>query len=187
MKRFVLVGALLIALALWPSLSSAQPDVYAFTLDNGLTVLLVPKPGTGITAVDIWVNVGSLNETREISGISHFFEHMLFKGTERRPGGIDKEIEALGGRTNASTSYDFTHYYIILPSEHTELALDIIADITQNSTFPQEEIAREKEVVLREQQQRDPMTLRHLRSSPCAKISTRCTRISCPSSGLLIA
>jgi predicted Zn-dependent peptidase len=52
MKRFVLVGALLIALALWPSLSSAQPDVYAFTLDNGLTVLLVPKPGTGITAVD---------------------------------------------------------------------------------------------------------------------------------------
>jgi zinc protease len=154
MKRFVLVGALLIALALWPSLSSAQPDVYAFTLDNGLTVLLVPKPGTGITAVDIWVNVGSLNETREISGISHFFEHMLFKGTERRPGGIDKEIEALGGRTNASTSYDFTHYYIILPSEHTELALDIIADITQNSTFPQEEIAREKEVVLREQQQR---------------------------------
>jgi zinc protease len=98
--------------------------------------------------------VGSLNETREISGISHFFEHMLFKGTERRPGGIDKEIEALGGRTNASTSYDFTHYYIILPSEHTELALDIIADITQNSTFPQEEIAREKEVVLREQQQR---------------------------------
>jgi zinc protease len=154
MKRFVLVGALLIALALWPSLSSAQPDVRAFTLDNGLTVLLVPRPGTGITAVDIWVNVGSLNETREISGISHFFEHMLFKGTERRPGGIDKEIEALGGRTNASTSYDFTHYYIILPSEHTELALDIIADITQNSTFPQEEIAREKEVVLREQQQR---------------------------------
>ncbi len=154
MKRFVLLGALLIAFALWPSLSSAQPDVHAFTLDNGLTVLLVPKPGTGITAVDIWVNVGSLNETREISGISHFFEHMLFKGTEKRPGGIDKEVEALGGRTNAATSYDFTHYYIILPSEHTELALDIIADITQNSTFPEEEIAREKEVVLREQQQR---------------------------------
>ncbi len=154
MKRFVLVGALLIAFALWPSLSSAQPDVYAFTLDNGLKVLLVPKPGTGITAVDIWVNVGSLNETREISGISHFFEHMLFKGTEKRPGGIDREVEALGGRTNAATSYDFTHYYIILPSEHTELAIDIIADITQNSSFPEEEIAREKEVVLREQQQR---------------------------------
>ncbi len=154
MKRFVLLGALLIAFVLWPSLSSAQPDVHAFTLDNGLTVLLVPKPGTGITAVDIWVNVGSLNETREISGISHFFEHMLFKGTEKRPDGIDREVEALGGRTNAATSYDFTHYYIILPSEHTELALDIIADITQNSTFPEEEIAREKEVVLREQQQR---------------------------------
>ncbi len=154
MRRSALLIALLASLALWPSLSSAQPEVYAFTLENGLKVLLVPRPGTGITAVDIWVNVGSLNETREISGISHFFEHMLFKGTERRPGGIDREIEALGGRTNAATSYDFTHYYIILPSEHTELALDIIADITQNSTFPEEEIAREKEVVLREQQQR---------------------------------
>lgn len=154
MRRSALLIALLASLALWPSLSSAQPEVYAFTLENGLKVLLVPRPGTGITAVDIWVNVGSLNETREISGISHFFEHMLFKGTERRSGGIDREIEALGGRTNAATSYDFTHYYIILPSEHTELALDIIADITQNSTFPEEEIAREKEVVLREQQQR---------------------------------
>ncbi len=155
MKRFAVLALLLTALVAWPLPSSlAQPTVHEFTLENGLKVLLVPKPGTGITAVDIWINVGSLNETREISGISHFFEHMLFKGTEKRPGGIDREIEALGGRTNAATSYDFTHYYIILPSEHTELALDIIADITQNSSFPEEEIAREKEVVLREQQQR---------------------------------
>jgi predicted Zn-dependent peptidase len=155
MKRSLVLGLLLIVLVTWSFPSSlAQPDVQKFTLENGLKVLIIPKPGTGITAVDIWVNVGSLNETREISGISHFFEHMLFKGTEKRPGGIDKEIEALGGRTNAATSYDFTHYYIILPSEHTELALDIIADITQNASFPDEEIAREKEVVLREQDQR---------------------------------
>lgn len=155
MKRFIMFVLLLATLAVWSLPNAlAQPDVREFTLENGLKVLLVPKRGTGITAVDIWVNVGSLNETREISGISHFFEHMLFKGTPKRPGGIDKEIEALGGRTNAATSYDFTHYYIILPSEHTELALDIIADITQNASFPEEEIAREKEVVLREQQQR---------------------------------
>jgi zinc protease len=155
MKRSLVLGLLLTVLVTWSFPSSlAQPDVQKFTLENGLKVLIIPKPGTGITAVDIWVNVGSLNETREISGISHFFEHMLFKGTEKRPGGIDKEIEALGGRTNAATSYDFTHYYIILPSEHTELALDIIADITQNASFPDEEIAREKEVVLREQDQR---------------------------------
>lgn len=134
--------------------SFSNPDIYAYTLENGLKVLLVPKPGTGITTVNIWVNVGSLNETREKSGISHFFEHMLFKGTQRRPGGIDREVEALGGRTNAATSYDFTHYYITLPSEHTDLAIDMIADITQNSTFPEEEIAREKEVVLRELDQR---------------------------------
>jgi zinc protease len=153
MKRSVLLVIVLAALATW-SFPLAQPAVNEFTLENGLKVLIVPKPGTGITAVDIWVNVGSLNETREISGISHFFEHMLFKGTDKRPSGIDREIEALGGRTNAATSYDFTHYYIILPSEHTELALDIIADITQHASFPDEEIAREKEVVLREQDQR---------------------------------
>ncbi|MCL6642825.1 MAG: insulinase family protein [Candidatus Bipolaricaulota bacterium] len=153
MKRSLVIGLLLTVLVAW-SFPLAQPNVQEFTLENGLKVLIVPKPGTGITTVDIWINVGSLNETREISGISHFFEHMLFKGTEKRPGGIDREIEALGGRTNAATSYDFTHYYIILPSEHTELALDIIADITQNSSFPEEEIAREKEVVLREQDQR---------------------------------
>lgn len=133
---------------------ASYPEVHAFTLENGLKVLLVPKPGTGITTVNIWVNVGSLNETRETAGISHFFEHMLFKGTEKRPGGIDREVEALGGRTNAATSYDFTHYYITLPSEHTELAIDMIADITQNSTFPEEEIAREKEVSMREFDQR---------------------------------
>ncbi len=155
MKRLGVLVLLLSTLVAWSLPSSlAQPTVHEFTLENGLKVLLVPRPATGITAVDVWVNVGSLNETREISGISHFFEHMLFKGTERRPGGIDREVEALGGRTNAATSYDFTHYYIILPSEHTELAIDIIADITQNSTFPEEEIAREKEVVLREQDQR---------------------------------
>ncbi|MCS7198298.1 MAG: insulinase family protein [Candidatus Bipolaricaulota bacterium] len=155
MKRFTFVALLLVTLLVGALPNSlAQPKVHEFTLENGLKVLLVPRPGTGITAVDLWVNVGSLNETREISGISHFFEHMLFKGTERRPRGIDREVEALGGRTNAATSYDFTHYYIILPSEHTKLAIDIIADITQNSTFPEEEITREKEVVLREQQQR---------------------------------
>lgn len=155
MKRFALFFVLMATLAVWPLQGSfAQSDVHAFTLENGLQVLLAPKPGTGITTVDIWVNVGSLNETRESSGISHFFEHMLFKGTNKRPGGIDRQIEGLGGRTNAATSYDFTHYYIILPSEHTELAIDIIADITQNSTFPEEEIAREKDVVLREQDQR---------------------------------
>lgn len=117
MKRFVILALLLATLAVLSLPSSlAQPNVHEFTLENGLKALLVPKPGSGITAVDIWVNVGSLNETREISGISHFFEHMLFKGTAKRPGGIDREIEALGGRTNASTSYDFTHYYIILPT-----------------------------------------------------------------------
>jgi len=148
----VLLGALL---PLGPlGLGQGVESVKAFVLDNGLQVLLADRPGVSITTVDMWVNTGSLHETAQNAGISHFFEHMLFKGTPRYPGGFDAVIEGLGGRSNASTSFDWTHYYITVPGEHTATALDIMADITQNAAFPEEEIVREKEVVLREMDQR---------------------------------
>jgi zinc protease len=76
---------------------------------------------------------------------------MFFKGTEKRPAGqMDLEIKGLGGYNNAATSYDYTHYYVVLPSEHYLKALDILSDAVLNSTFPPEEIEREREVVLRE-------------------------------------
>lgn len=162
MKRVwtILLIAVFLSACLWPSppvlAQKAQPiaRVQAVTLDNGLQVLMVPRDGAPVTVVDVWVNVGSINETPEINGISHFFEHMVFKGTEKRPGTIDFEVASMGGRTNAATSFDWTHYYVLVPSEYTEQALDLMADITQNATFPEAEIAREKEVVLRELDQR---------------------------------
>ncbi|WP_141612177.1 M16 family metallopeptidase [Litorilinea aerophila] len=129
-------------------------NLEAYQLDNGLQVLLVPRPNVAVTLVDVWVGVGSINETPENNGIAHFFEHMVFKGTPSRPGTVDLEVESLGGRTNAATSFDYTHYYIEVPSEHTAQAIDILADITQNASFPEEEIAKEKQVVLRERDQR---------------------------------
>ena len=90
-------------------IASAQ-EVSKTLLPNGLTVLIKENHASPIVAIDIWVNAGTINETEENNGISHFFEHMLFKGTTSRAvGQIDREIDAMGGRNNAATSWDFTH------------------------------------------------------------------------------
>ena len=122
-----------------------------YVLDNGLRVIIKEIHSAPIVAVDIWVGTGAADEEPHEIGISHFLEHMFFKGTEKRPAGqMDLEIKSLGGYNNAATSYDYTHYYVVLPSEHYLKALDILSDAVLNSTFPQEEIEREREVVLRE-------------------------------------
>jgi len=126
-------------------------NVVRKVLDNGLEVLVVPRPGTGVAIADVWVGVGSINETPKNNGVAHFFEHMVFKGTPTRPvGSIDLAVDAMGGSNNAATSYDWTHYYIEAPSPKIDDALGILADMTYNAAFPQAEIDREKEVVLRE-------------------------------------
>ena len=128
-----------------------QIDVVRKVLDNGLEVLVVPRPGTGVAIADVWVGVGSIDETPKNNGVAHFFEHMVFKGTPTRPvGSIDLAVDGMGGTNNAATSYDWTHYYIEAPSPKIKDALGILADMTYNAAFPQEEIEREKQVVLRE-------------------------------------
>jgi len=84
-------------------------------LENGLPVLVVPRPGGGVVTTDMWVAAGSADELPEINGVSHFLEHMLFKGTPTHAvGEIDRIIEGVGGYLNAGTSHDFTHYYLSL-------------------------------------------------------------------------
>lgn len=139
-----------------PSTASGQAgpgqlEVVSKTLDNGLQVLVAPRPGSGVAIADVWVGVGSINETPQNNGVAHFFEHMVFKGTPTRPvGSIDVAVDGMGGSNNAATSYDWTHYYIEAPSPKIDDALAILADMTYNASFPAEEIDREKEVVLRE-------------------------------------
>ncbi|HHY46843.1 MAG TPA: insulinase family protein [Firmicutes bacterium] len=120
-------------------------------LDNGLTVVVKEVHSAPIVAVDIWVATGAKNEDPKDSGISHFFEHMLFKGTERRKvGEIAKAIQSVGGYLNAMTSLDTTHYFVVVPSEYIDLALDVEADAIMNSTFDPAEIERERNVILEE-------------------------------------
>src|SRR5688572_13755566 len=120
-------------------------------LDNGLTVLLHESRAAPVVAFQAWIGVGSADETADEAGIAHVFEHMLFKGTERRGvGRIAQEIEAAGGDINAWTSFDQTVYHLVLASRYFDTGLDILADAVQRSSFDPQELERELNVVLQE-------------------------------------
>ena len=120
-------------------------------LKNGLKVILLEKHDAPVVAWNLWANVGSVNETDDIAGICHLIEHMIFKGTGRRPvGQIAKEVEAAGGDMNAYTSFDETVFYMSMSKRRMEVGLDVLADAATDPTFDETELTREKEVVVEE-------------------------------------
>lgn len=128
-----------------------QFKVEKFTLANGLTVLIHEDHSTPAFTYQTWFRVGSKNEKPGLTGLAHFFEHMMFKGTEKYKGGvIDRMIQANGGYLNAWTSRDVTAYYFNLPSGKLKLAVDIEADRMRNLLFDPKEIQSEREVVKEE-------------------------------------
>jgi zinc protease len=134
-------------------------------LENGLTIITYENPSTETVTCDVWVKTGSINETPKNSGISHFLEHLLFKGTKKwKAGEIERIVEGVGGDLNGSTSRDFTHYYITLPKEYLELALEILSDMLKNPLFPEEEIERERNVILEEIYRKEDMPKSYLQT-----------------------
>ena len=121
-------------------------------LDNGLRVILVPEEHSLATTVMVLVEAGSKYETKEINGLSHFLEHMCFKGTLRRPKPIDiaSELDGLGAEYNAFTSQEFTSYFAKAKNESFEKILEIVADLYLNPTFEAAEIEKEKGVIIEE-------------------------------------
>lgn len=120
-------------------------------LDNGLTVVLQPHEAADVAAVQLWVRAGARDEGPGEAGLSHFIEHLLFKGTPSRgPGVIDQTISGLGGEMNAATSQDWTYFHIVLPAGRLETALDILADAARHAVFDAVEVERERHVVLEE-------------------------------------
>jgi predicted Zn-dependent peptidase len=120
-------------------------------LDNGLIVATDPMPGVETAALGVWVGVGTRHEPAAVNGVAHLLEHMAFKGTQRRSArDISVEIESVGGHLNAYTSRENTAYYARVMAEDVPLALDVIADILQHSTFDEVELTRERTVVLQE-------------------------------------
>lgn len=121
------------------------------TLDNGIRIITEQVPSLQSVSLGIWVRSGSRFEHPEVNGISHFIEHMLFKGTDRRSAyAIAREIDSVGGVLNAFTSKELTSFYCKVIQENLELAVDLLADIFLNSSFPEEEIEREKDVICQE-------------------------------------
>src|SRR5437868_1566262 len=117
-------------------------------LSNGLTLLLRETHDVPVATVDLWVRTGSADEPPAISGISHFLEHMLFKGTSRfKTGEIEREIENAGGVCNAGTSYDFTHYYITLPSANLPRGIEMLGEMATASALDKEELDKERLVI----------------------------------------
>lgn len=127
------------------------PHLHKASLDNGLAVIVKETPGTKVATVQIWVKAGSIYETPREAGITHLIEHMIFKGTPTRgPGEVAGAIEAVGGRINAYTSYEYTVYHATLSARHWSTALTVLTDAVLHSTFDPQELEREKKVVLEE-------------------------------------
>ncbi len=133
-------------------LRASNATLHRFALDNGMIGLVKEDRSAPVVAVQIWVGTGAIHEEEYLGGgLSHYLEHMLFKGTTNRPpGNISKEIDGAGGDINAYTSYDRTVYHTTLPSDQWRVGLDVLGDAMMNANFPEEEWLREREVVLRE-------------------------------------
>lgn len=122
------------------------------TLKNGTRIILHPQKETKAVTILVLYGVGSRYESENLAGISHFLEHMMFKGTTRRPNtlALTKELDQVGAEFNAYTSVDHTGYWIKVNSEHLDLGLDMLSDMLHNSKFEIEEINREKGTIIEE-------------------------------------
>jgi predicted Zn-dependent peptidase len=121
------------------------------TLPNGVRIITEEIDHVRSVAIGIWVKTGSRNETKGYEGISHFIEHMFFKGTQKRSAReLAETLEAVGGQLNAFTTKEFTCYYARVLDEHVPLAIDVLSDMFFNSRFDNKEIEKEKNVVLEE-------------------------------------
>jgi zinc protease len=141
-----------------PSRSSAAraadadlPPPVRQTLRNGMRLIVQEHRAADIVAVYLFVGTGSRYEAADELGYAHFQEHMLFKGTDRfGPGYVDRVVEGVGGRSNAVTSFDYTTFHLILPSEATATGIELLSDMAFRSTFAPDEVAREREVIFEE-------------------------------------
>ncbi len=146
MKKYIV----LLCVILFGSVAFAS-DYNVYKFDNGQTVIVKQVKSNPIVIIDTWIKTGSINENDKNTGVSHFLEHLFFKGTEKNPTGtFDRILESKGAVTNAATSKDFTHYYIKIPVKDFDLALDLHADMLLNPQIPRKEMEKERKVVLEE-------------------------------------
>jgi len=119
---------------------------------SGLRVLTVPMPSLESVTLTVWVKTGSRNEEKKVGGISHFLEHMVFKGSEKRPTSreIFQTVDSIGGEFNAGTEKDWTNFYIKAGKNNLETAFDVLSDMVLRPLLREEEIEREKGTIVQE-------------------------------------
>jgi len=137
-------------------MASSLPKYETKTLKNGLQIVVIPlKNSTNVISTDIFYKVGSRNEVMGKTGIAHMLEHMNFKSTKNLPAGeFDKEVKSIGGVNNASTSFDYTHYYIKSSTQNLDKSLDLYAELMQNLLLKNKEFQPERDVVAEERRWR---------------------------------
>src|SRR3970040_1980023 len=127
--------------------------IFSRTLANGLTILLREDHAAPLVSFWVWYRVGSRNELPGVTGISHWVEHLLFKGTPTHPKGtLTRYIDRLGGRWNAFTWKDYTAYHEVMPAEHLAVAVELEADRMANTIFDSGEIESERTVIISERE-----------------------------------
>ncbi|WP_022726697.1 M16 family metallopeptidase [Fodinicurvata sediminis] len=155
MRHFLAPLAIFIALSLALSAKAQVFEPESFTLDNGLQVVVVPNDRAPILTHMIWYRVGSADEPPGKSGIAHFLEHLMFKGTDKiEPGEFSRLVAREGGQDNAYTSYDFTAYFQTIASDRLDMVMELEADRMTGLLLEESEVNPERDVVLEERRSR---------------------------------
>jgi predicted Zn-dependent peptidase len=154
-KIFIIQIFLLITIS-GELMSNSLPKYHTKTLENGLEIVAIPmKNGSGVISTDVFYKVGSRDEKMGKSGIAHMLEHLNFKSTKNlKSGEFDEIVKGFGGVNNASTSFDYTHYYIKSASKNMDKSLELFADLMENLTLKDEEFQPERDVVAEERRWR---------------------------------
>ncbi len=154
-KIFIIQIFLLITIS-GELMSNSLPKYHTKTLENGLEIVAIPmRNGSGVISTDVFYKVGSRDEKMGKSGIAHMLEHLNFKSTKNlKSGEFDEIVKGFGGVNNASTSFDYTHYYIKSASKNMDKSLELFADLMENLTLKDEEFQPERDVVAEERRWR---------------------------------
>jgi zinc protease len=127
------------------------PDPRRHQLDNGVSLVQIELPQAPVVCLDLWCRAGSAWETKDESGLAHFLEHMVFKGSQHLDAGeFDLKVEALGGNSNAATGFDDVHYHVLIPPAAAPQALELLLDLVLQPRLDADDFAMERQVVLEE-------------------------------------
>jgi zinc protease len=159
MARLARIGLAFLLMAAWGGCSLARPAPRAaaaphparYVLPNGVPVIVEEHRASDVVALQLWVQAGARDERADELGLAHYLEHMLFKGTPSRPAGfVEREVEGVGGRINAGTSWDYTFYHTVLPARQAAAGIEMLADVGVNASLDANLLEAEKQVVLEE-------------------------------------